>query len=75
MDETINGDDGLVDQGYPIFSLMQKAPDQDSYRFAMNKPKWGTFADGGGKRGGFPQDHRTVYRAAGITRQSPDWPR
>jgi len=73
VDETINGDDGPVDQGYPIFSSMQKTPVHSSFRFGMNKRKRGMFADDGGKRGSSPQDHRTVYRAAGITRQSPDW--
>ena len=72
MDETNIGDDGLVDRGYPRFLLMQNATDRGGLAFGINKAKPGTFDDRGGKRACFPRDHRTVHRAAGITRQSSD---
>ena len=75
MDETKIGDDGLVDRGYPTFRLMQKAPDRRRSRFGMNQAKPGPFDYHGGKRARFARDHRTVHRAVGITRESPDCPR
>ena len=75
MDETKIGDDGLDGRGYPTFLLMQKAPDRKRSRFGINWAKPGPFDDHSGKRARFPRDRRTVHRAAGITRQSSDWPR
>jgi hypothetical protein len=75
VDETKIGDDGLSRRGYPTFLLMQKAPDRKRSRVGIDLAKPGPFDDRSGKRARFPRYHRTVHRAAGITRQSSDWPR
>jgi hypothetical protein len=70
VDKTKIGDGRHGDQSYPRLSLMQKTLGLRETCLGMKKAKPGTFGDCGPKGGGFPQDHRVMHRAAGITRPS-----
>jgi hypothetical protein len=74
VDEAQIWDDGIVDCGYPTFSMTRKSLDREWSRCGFNNAKHGRSRDAGGKLAGFLPLHEIMHTVVGITRRSRDCP-